>query len=270
MERNKKSHRGMISRWLIAILALAACGESSEPILSPNSDIVGAQIVSGSVFLTPETRAQQADEFENPGYLWVEAGEKLFNSVEESDASCARCHEDRLAGAAAQFPKIDVRSGQLFNVERQINACRNRYQDLKPLPFESEALLSLAAFVAHQSKSMPTNVSVDGAASDYYELGEREFYVRRGQLNFSCAQCHNENWGKKLRGDTISQGHGNGFPAYRFEWQSMGSLHRRLQDCNTGIRAEAKPLGDPLYLALELYLAKRAQGLPLESPAIRR
>jgi sulfur-oxidizing protein SoxA len=73
-----------------------------------------------------------------------------------------------------------------------------------------------------------------------------------------------------LRGDTLSQGHGNGFPAYRLEWQGMGSLHRRLRDCDTGVRAEPLPYGDPLYIAVELYLAARSNGLELESPAIRR
>lgn len=260
----------MIHRVLLACLALAACGQTTHIELSPNSDIDDTQIVSGSEFLTPETRLQQTDEFENPGYLWVEAGQKLFSSRVNERPSCQSCHESNLIGAAAEFPKIDAQSGELFNLELQINACRERYQEQPPLVFESEDLLSLAAFVANQSYATPTNVTILGAAQKHYELGEREFYTRRGQLNFSCAQCHNENWGRKLRGDTISQGHGNGFPAYRFEWQTIGSLHRRLQDCNTGIRAEPKPLGDPVYLAIELYLAKRANGLPLESPAIRR
>ena len=255
---------------LIACFILAGCGDAPAPELSPNSDIASEQIASGTVFLTPETRAQQSDEFENPGYLWVEAGERLFSSPVDVKESCVSCHENKLIGAAATFPKMDERTDELFNIERQINACRERYQEKPPFSFESEDLLSLTAFVANQSQTDQIDVSIDGSAREYYELGEREFYARRGQLNFSCAQCHNENWGKKLRGDTISQGHSNGFPAYRFEWQTLGSLHRRLQDCNTGIRAEPKPLGDPLYLALELYLAKRAEGLPIESPAIRR
>ena len=270
LERNRKYTRDMKLRLLLACFLLVACGKSSSVEQSPVSDIPSADILSGSVFLTVETRAQQSDEFENPGYLWVEAGEELFFSVEGDEPSCSSCHEESLAGVAATFPKQDHRSGEFFNVELQINACRERYQGREPYAYESEELLSLTAFVAHQSRSIPIDVSIEGDAQDLYETGQSEFYKRRGQLNFSCAQCHNENWGKKLRGDTISQGHGNGFPAYRLEWQTLGSLHRRFQDCNTGIRASPKTLGDPLYIALELYLAKRAQGLPLESPAIRR
>ncbi len=260
----------MILRAFIFGLLLSACSGDPKPERSKTSDIRKTDITSGSLFLTPETRTQQTDQFENPGFFWVEAGEQLFKSSTKGEPSCASCHENRLASVASTFPKIDPQTGDLFNVERQINACRERYQDKKQLPYESEDLLALSAFIAHQSNGVPINVSIEGEARAHYEVGKNEFYTRRGQLNFSCAQCHNENWGRKLRGDTISQGHGNGFPAYRLEWQTLGSLHRRLQDCNTGIRAEPKPLGDPLYVALELYLAKRAGDLPMESPAIRR
>ena len=103
-----------------------------------------------------------------------------------------------------------------------------------------------------------------------FKRGRAYFYTRRGQLNLSCSNCHNQNWGKQLRGDTISQGHGNGFPAYRFEWQNIGSLHRRFRDCDMGVRAEPLPYGSATYIALELYLAERSKGLTVETPAVRR
>lgn len=256
---------------IIAFMSLfVSCDQTQNSERLPTSNIPAKDIQSGSFFLTPETRNQQADSFENPGYFWVETGAQLFEESSKNSQSCASCHENSLVSAAATFPKIDAQTGRLFNVEMQVNACRERYQAQSGYEYESEELLALTAFIANQSHGMPIKVSMEGDAQQYFEVGEQEFFKRRGQLNFSCAQCHNENWGKKLRGDTISQGHGNGFPAYRLEWQSMGSLHRRLQDCNEGVRAEAKPLGDPLYVALELYLAVRANGLPLESPAIRR
>lgn len=252
------------------IIVLVGCAKATTPEISAKSEIPHDEIVSGSSFLTPETLAQQEDNFENPGFIWVEAGAALFEDSTENTPSCASCHEDRLVGAAATYPKIDPETGALLNLEMRVNACRERHQNQTPLSYDSDDLLSLTAFVAHQSKGKVTDVSIDGIAADIYNRGEAAFFTRRGQMNFSCAQCHNDNWGKKLRGDTISQGHGNGFPAYRFEWEEMGSLHRRLQDCDAGVRAEPRPLGDAHYLALELYLAKRAKGLPLESPAIRR
>ena len=79
-----------------------------------------------------------------------------------------------------------------------------------------------------------------------------------------------KNWGRKLLAETISQGHGNDFPAYRLEWQTMGSLHRRFRSCLYGIRAEMPPAGSQAFLDLELFVAWRASGLPVESPGVRR
>ena len=57
------------------------------------------------------------------------------------------------------------------------------------------------------------------------------YFKAHGQMNLACTQCHDQNWGKRLLAETISQGHGNAFPAYRLEWQSVGSLQRRIRAC---------------------------------------
>jgi sulfur-oxidizing protein SoxA len=95
------------------------------------------------------------------------------------------------------------------------------------------------------------------------------FNLRQGQLNLSCAQCHNDNWGGRLAGAVIPQAHPTGYPLYRLEWQSVGSLQRRLRNCLIGLRAEPFEYGAPEYVALELYLMWRARGLPIETPAVR-
>ena len=104
----------------------------------------------------------------------------------------------------------------------------------------------------------------------FFERG-REFYYRRlGQMNLACTHCHQDNWGKKLGPETISQGHGNAYPIYRLEWQTAGSLHWRFRSCLSGVRAEMLPYGAPEYLDLELYLTWRAGTLPIETPGVRR
>jgi len=252
----------------LAVIALQACG---APIGAPIDQTLSAEDVrSGYVFLTPESQALQDDPFENPGFLWVERGETLFQSGSETSPSCISCHETGLNGVAANYPAFDQTLGQLLNLEGRINACRTEHQNLDALAYESEDLLSLTTYVANQSFGQPVSVDTSGPSLAYYEQGEAYFQTRRGQFNLSCQQCHTETWGKQLRGDTISQGHGNGFPAYRFEWQTLGSLQRRLRDCDTGVRAEPLPYGDPIYVALELYLAVRAEGLSVETPAVRR
>jgi sulfur-oxidizing protein SoxA len=117
---------------------------------------------------------------------------------------------------------------------------------------------------------MPMNVSVDGPARESLARGEAFYRQRHGQMNLACTHCHDQNYGKRLYTETISQGHGTAFPAYRLEWQALGSLQRRLRACLSGIRAEMPKPGAPELTDLELYLAWRANGLPVESPGVRR
>ena len=168
------------------------------------------------------------------------------------------------------IPLYDAKLQRLLNLEGRIQHCRAERQKAAPLAYESQELLALTALVAHQSRGVPMSVRVDGPARPFFEAGRALYYQRQGQLDLSCAQCHEDNWGKRLRAERISQGHANGFPIYRLEWQTLGSLHRRLRACFQGVRAEPFVSGAPELLALELYLAWRAQGLPIETPAVRR
>jgi sulfur-oxidizing protein SoxA len=175
-----------------------------------------------------------------------------------------------MRGAAARYPAMDAASGKLFNLELRIMNCRKLHQNGPPLAYESEELLALTAYVARQSLGMPLSVRIDGGALPYYEKGRSLFYMRQGQMNLACSNCHEDNVGHRLRGDRISSAVPAGYPVYRLEWQTLGSLHRRLRACALGVRAIQFPYGSEEYLSLELYLAKRAEGSAIETPAIRK
>ncbi len=228
---------------------------------------------AGSAFLTPALRAQQEDEGANPGMLWVSQGERLWSTpAGPGGQACAACHgaaASAMKGVAARYPLVDGATGKLLNLELRINQCRTERQRAPPLAYESNELLALTAFVAFQSRGVPVAVEIDGQARPHFETGRELFAARQGQLNLACSQCHDDNWGRRLRGEVISQGHPTGFPVYRLEWQAAGSLHRRLRTCSQGVRAEPFGFAAPEYLALELYLAWRANGLPIDTPAIR-
>ncbi len=221
-----------------------------------------------------DLRALQGDELANPAMLWVERGEGLWREpAGKSAKACASCHQDAgisMRGVAARYPRTDAASGKLLNLEGRINQCRVEHQSAEPLRYESAELLSLAVFVTRQSFGVPVGVSVEGPARAHFDAGRTLYYQRRGQMNLSCAQCHDANWGKRLLAETISQGHPNAYPVYRLEWQTTGSLQRRIRACLSGIRAQMLPYGAPEYLDLELFLAWRAQGLPIETPGVRR
>jgi sulfur-oxidizing protein SoxA len=110
----------------------------------------------------------------------------------------------------------------------------------------------------------------NAATEEESSRGRGEYYRRRGQMNLSCAHCHERNPGKHLGGETLSEGQSNGYPAYRLEWQKLGSLQRRLRACAFGVHAELPPFGSQTMLDLELFLARRANGRPIEAPGVRR
>lgn len=253
---------------LVAVgAAFAALGAAGQERALPL-----AALRSGIEFAGADVRAMQADDIANPGFLWVERGEALWRDG-KGGASCASCHGDAatsMRGVAARYPAYDDASGGVLDLEGRINACRVSRQHAQPFPRESEALLALTAYVATQSRGSPIAVRIDGPARASFERGRALYTTRHGQMNLSCAQCHEQNWGRRLYAETLSQGHGNAFPAYRLEWQTLGSLQRRIRACFFGIRAEMPAPGAPELTDLELYLAWRAQGLPLEAPGVRR
>lgn len=251
----------------LLVVTLAACSA-----VGPERDIALPR--SGVSFVSDDIRELQNDDAANPGMLWVERGKSLWSQPAGRDnASCASCHGDAersMRGVAARYPRYDPAVANIVNVERRINQCRIERQHSAPLRYESDELLALSAFVANQSRGLPVQASIDGAALTHFEAGRAHYVTRQGQLNLSCAHCHERNWGRTLLAEPISQGQSNGFPAYRLEWQGLGSLHRRLRACQAGIRAEPSAAGSQELLDLELYLAWRANGLPVEAPAVRR
>lgn len=254
----------------VAGAALAA----AATVVAVTAWAAGDLLRSATEFLSPAMRAEQNDETLNPAMLWVEEGKRLWTSkAGSSGASCASCHGDAaktMRGLAARYPAVDRKTGDLLNLELRINRCRTDRQNAPAFDYESQPMLALAAYLALQSRGLPLAVATDGAAANHFKAGEKFWNARQGQLNLACRQCHQDNVGRKLRGDTISSGLGTGYPAYRFAWQTIGSLHRRLNDCQTGVRAEKLAPGSPGHLSLELYLAARANGYALEAPGLRR
>jgi L-cysteine S-thiosulfotransferase len=254
---------------LLACFIIAALGAARFDRPIPRD-----ALKQGSAFSSAEVRAMQSDEFTNPGMLWVTRGERLWReAVGAAGPSCATCHGDAgasMKGVATRYPLVDREAARLVNVAGRVNLCRERHQKSEPLAEESEALLALTAYVTYQSRGMPMNVTIDSDNGAYFERARDRYYRRLGQLNLSCAHCHDHNWGRTLYNETVSQGHGTGWPGYRLEWQTFGSLQRRLRACYSGLRAVMPEYGARELVELELFLAWRANRLPIEAPGVRR
>lgn len=257
-----------------AVAAVVASALLSPALQGADLPIPRSALKEGSEFAAPEIRAMQNDEFANPGMLWVTRGEKLWGEPAGKEAkACASCHGDAtksMKGVATHYPRVDPAAAQLVNLAGRVNLCRERHQHAEPLASEADAMLALTAYITYQSRGMPMSVAIDSQNGRFFERARERYYARLGQMNLSCAQCHDQNWGRTLYADKVSQGHGTGWPAYRLEWQTFGSLQRRLRACFSGVRAEMPEYGSRELVELELFLAWRATGLAIEAPGVRR
>jgi sulfur-oxidizing protein SoxA len=254
----------------VALLLIAA-DIAASPLSA--TEIPQGERRSGYSLMTPDTQAIQDDDTANPGMLWVLDGEALWKrKVGAAGKACADCHDDARAsmkGVAAHYPAFDKTLGRPVNLEQRINFCRVQNQQATPLAYESRDLLALTAFVAQQSRGAAISTDLDPQLEPFLARGRDLFMQRQGQLNLGCTNCHDDNWDKRLAGSAVTQGHPTGYPLYRLEWQSLGSLQRRLRSCISGIRAQTYDYGAPELVELELYLMSRARGMPMETPAVR-
>jgi sulfur-oxidizing protein SoxA len=257
-------------RWAGTIATASLLIAAGIPLLLA-AEIPQAARRSGASFMSPDNQAIQNDDTANPGMLWVLDGEALWKAkTGAAGKSCADCHSDgSMRGVAASYPAYDKTLARPVDLEQRINLCRTGHQQATPLAYESRDLLALTAFIAQQSRGMPIEAGADPMLEPFAAKGRDLFMRRQGQLNLSCANCHDDNWDRRLAGSAVTQAHPTGYPIYRLEWQSLGSLQRRLRACIFGIRAQSYDFGAPELVELELYLMTRARGMPAETPAVR-
>jgi sulfur-oxidizing protein SoxA len=229
---------------------------------------------SGLLFLTPQLQAMQRDPDTNPISLWHDQGQALWS------AQCTGCHPktEAMKDVATRYPQLVAINGvhQLRNLEDQINACRQRTEH-PAKSLEDAETLSLSTWLHQQAKGLPINVqppTADAHAQATWQAaltqGTQRYATRLGRMNLACVHCHDGKVGTQLRAEVISPAHPTGFPIYRLNWQTLGSIDRRLRACYSGVQAQVPAPGSAELRQLELYLKVRANGMPLDGPSIRR
>lgn len=233
------------------------------------------EVISGWHYRTDETRALEMDSFENPGMLAVEQGGEIWNTVEGTEGkSCASCHDDAavsMKDVGATYPKWDPTTQKPINIEQRVNQCRTENMGAEAYPFDKEGQKPMTAFLKHQALGSPLQMSLaEGEMQEWWERGKDVYYTRMGQLDLSCASCHEKNNGKYIRADHLSQGNVNGFPTYRLKQSALVSLHNRFRGCIRDTRAEYPEAFSDELMALEVYVTWRGTGLAVETPAVRQ
>ena len=230
------------------------------------------EIFSGWVYRSTETQAFQMDDFDNPAMIFVDDAIDAWNTVEgENGESCASCHgaPEELAGVATEYPKWNDSDEAVRTMTMQINDCRTEQMGAEEWAYDKTDMLNMTALLASVSRGMPVNVAIDGPAQSTWEMGRDLYYTRTGQLELSCANCHEDNYGNNIRADHLSQGQINGLPTYRLKNARLNGVHSRFRGCVRDTRAETYAVGSPEFIALELYVMSRGNGLDIEGPSVR-
>lgn len=202
----------------------------------------------------------------------IEEGEAMWNTPFKNGKTYADCFKGTPA-VRGQYPYWDAKRKMVITLPLAVNECREANGEA-PLKYKKGAIASLLAYMSYESRGQKTNVVIpnnpDALAA--YDSGKQFYFARRGQLNFSCASCHSQNAGMRLRSDILSPslGHTTGWPVYRSKWGNLGTLHRRFGGCNKQVRAKPFPAQSEEYRNLEYFYTHMSNGIEYNGPSARK
>ncbi len=269
---------------LSAPMLIAGGADDDTLVINGETDIVtkaaapahldGAldEVISGWHFRADETQALQMDDFDNPGMIFVDQARDAWAAAEGSEGkSCADCHgePEDMAGVKPTYPKWNDGAEEVRTLQMQMNDCRTNRMGAEAWKYDAGSAVNMEALLSSVSRGMPVNVAIDGPAQSAWEEGKELYYTRTGQLELSCANCHEQNYGNYIRADHLSQGQINAFPTYRLKNAKLNGVHSRFKGCVRDTRAETYGTGSPEFVALELYVTSRGNGLSVEGPSVR-
>lgn len=236
-------------------------------------DVPFKEFVNGQYALDDDRRSQWESLQDFPPYEFAVAeGQEMFETPFANGKTYASCFENDGIGVRQNYPYFDEEKKEVITLELTINRCREANGE-KLLRYKKGDIASISAYMASTSQGKAFDISVpeSPAALAAYQDGKEFYYSRRGQLNFSCAGCHVQNPGNRIRADLLSPtvGQAANFPVHRSKWGELGTLHRRFAGCNNNVRATPLPAQSEEYRNLEYFLTYMSNGLPVVGPTTR-
>lgn len=238
------------------------------------SDIPISEFSNGVYALDQDARDQWEATLDFPPYEYaLEEGEELFDTPFRNGKNYASCFENGGINIRQNYPTFNRQRNTLITLELAINECRAENGE-NFLAYGKGEIAKISAYMASTSEGSIINIvtPTKGNGLADYKKGKQYFYTKRGQLNFSCANCHLQNAGRKVRSETLSTalGHPTHFPVYRMKWGGFGTLQRRIASCDAQVRAQPLLGQSETYKALEYFLTYMSNGLPINGPASRK
>jgi len=229
--------------------------------------------VNGPYSMDADLHKQWVEKEQFPPYEFsLEAGKEMFTKPFKNGKTYEDCFPNKGIGIRQNYPYFDAKEGKVITLELALNRCREANGEA-PYSYVKDEMAALTAYMAYTSrgKLMDIKIPDDPRALAAYEQGKEYFYTRRGQLNFSCATCHVQSPGERVRTEMLAPALGivNAMPIYRSEWSGMGTTSRRFVTCNSQVRGVPFNPQDDEYRNVEYYLSYVSNGLPISGPGAR-
>jgi len=236
-------------------------------------DIKHENYVYGAAAFDPDAMSQYNSIMDFPPFgSVVDHGKKMWETPFKNGKTYASCFPNGGKDVAGNYPYFDNKTNQVVTFEMAINACRTANGEEAYKYNDMHTMGVLMSYARTLSDGMLMNIKVQGpAANAAYEAGKKQFYGRRGQLNFSCASCHVANAGNHLRSEVLSPvvGQATHWPVFR-GGEKLFTLQERYVGCNKQVRAVPFAPGSVEYNDLEYFHSYVSNGLPLKASVFRK
>lgn len=273
--------------WLFSCLGLLAMADAALAVAPEDvrKNIVGAvqkkyadvpvkDYVHGALAFSADAKAQYDSMMEFPPFEGeIEKGKALWETPFRNGKTYADCLPNGGRRVAGNYPYYDDSRGKVVTFEMAINDCRIANGESPYKHSDMNTMGLLTAYARTLSDGMSMNIVVKGpGAEKAFEAGRKQFFQRRGQLNFSCATCHVDNVGNILRTEYLSMapGHAVHWPAFRGGDYTLFTLQRRYSVCNQLVRSSPLEIGGEDYNNLEYFHSYLSNGMPLKASVFRK
>ena len=236
-------------------------------------DVKLDQYVYGALAFDPDAKSQYDAIMEFPPYIGeLEKGAKLFNTPFKNGKTYADCLPNGGKMIAGNYPMFDDAKGKVVTLEDAVNNCRVANGEEAYKLEDDKTMGILMAHIRSLSDGMKMNIKVEGpGAMKAFEDGKKTYYARVGQFNFSCASCHVDAAGNRLRSELLSPGVGQTvhWPVFR-AGEKLTSLQERYSGCFKNVRQMPDKQGSTRFNNLEYFHSSLSNGLEMKANVFRK
>ncbi|WP_419769202.1 MAG: sulfur oxidation c-type cytochrome SoxA [Candidatus Marinarcus sp.] len=227
----------------------------------------------GSYAFAKDAKEQYEAIKEMPPYEdAIDEGEALYHKKFANGNSFETCFPD--VTISGEYPKFDEKRKAVISITSAINECLVANGE-KAWNTKKGHMASLEAYFASQTTEAGKKMDIkipSKEAANAYEAGKQYYYSQRGYLKLSCASCHIQGAGQRVRNEKLSPllGQVTQFPVHRLKWGSLGTLERRISGCIVD-EGQVPPKDNSEEMHNLLYfLAYMSNGMAVDGPDIRK